>query len=171
MTVVFIIIGTITVVAAVAAMCLRNLVHCALSLAVTFAGLALLYLGLDAQFVGLAQLLVYVGAIAILIVFAILLTRGSEAPTESILSATWYVGIGIAAVVFVLIGVVILTSKALPPLQAAVPETSVRQLGDQLMTKYVLPLEVLGLLLTVALIGAMIVAMHDVPARKAEGNE
>jgi NADH:ubiquinone oxidoreductase subunit 6 (subunit J) len=55
----FLIIAIVTLLAAAAAMSLRNLVHCALSLVVTFAGLAALYLQLDAQFVGFAQILVY----------------------------------------------------------------------------------------------------------------
>src|SRR5216110_977453 len=74
----FIILGLLTLAGAVAAMSLRNLVHCALALTVAFAGLAALYLQLDAQFVGFAQILVYIGAVAILIVFALLLTRGSD---------------------------------------------------------------------------------------------
>ena len=78
MTLPFAIIAGLTVGSAIAAMSLRNLVHCALSLVVTFAGLAALFLQLNAQFVGFAQVLVYVGAVAILIVFAILLTRGAE---------------------------------------------------------------------------------------------
>ena len=142
-------------------MSLRNLVHCALSLAITFAGLAALYLQLDAEFIGFAQILVYVGAVAILIVFAILLTRGSEPPSDSIYSPKWWVGLGVAATVFALIGAVVLESKALPSQQVSSPVTTVRQLGDQLMTKYVLPLEVLGLLLTAALLGAMILAMQE----------
>ena len=74
----FVIIAALTVVSALAAMSLRNLVHCALCLTITFAGLAALYLKLNAQFVGLAQVLVYIGAVAILIVFAILLTRSDD---------------------------------------------------------------------------------------------
>ena len=77
MNIVFAIIAAVTIAAAVAAMSLRNLVHCALALAVAFAGIAAAYLQLGAQFVGFTQLLVYVGAVAILVVFAILLTRGS----------------------------------------------------------------------------------------------
>ena len=74
----FYLIAALTVAFAVAAMTLRRLVHCALCAAAAFAGLAVIYLQLDAEFVGFAQLLVYVGAIAILIVFAVLLTRGDE---------------------------------------------------------------------------------------------
>src|SRR5438132_1197334 len=74
----FTILAALTLVSAIAAMSLRNLVHCALCLIVTFAGLAALFLNLDAEFVGFAQILVYIGAVAILILFAILLTRSSD---------------------------------------------------------------------------------------------
>ena len=61
----FIITGIVTLLGAAFAMSLRNLVHCALAMAVAFSGIAALYLQLDAQFVGFAEILVYVGAIAI----------------------------------------------------------------------------------------------------------
>ena len=82
----FIAIAVIMLFAAAAAMSLRNLVHCALSLVVALAGLAALYLNLGAQFVGFAQILVYVGAVAILIVFAILLTRSGETPNQAVVA-------------------------------------------------------------------------------------
>src|SRR6202167_3416366 len=78
MSATFLILAAMTMVGACAAMTLRGLVHCALALAVAFAGIGMLYLNLGAQFLGLAQLLVYVGAIAVLIVFVILLTRGAD---------------------------------------------------------------------------------------------
>ena len=157
----FYIIALLIVGSAVAAMSLRNLVHCALSLALTFAGLALAYLQLQAQFVGFAQVLVYVGAVAILIVFAILLTRGSEPEEGGILSPGWLWGLGIAALTFVVAGGAVLSSKLLPAIQGETPAATVKQIGDQLMTKYILPLEVIGLLLTAALIGAVIIAMRE----------
>src|SRR5437867_1036255 len=95
----FAIIAVVTIAAAVAAMSLRHLVHCALALTVAFAGLAAAYLQLDAQFVGLTQILVYVGAVAILIVFAILLTRGGDSTQQSILSSGWIAGIGVTLAV------------------------------------------------------------------------
>jgi NADH-quinone oxidoreductase subunit J len=161
MTIAFVILGILTIASGIATMMLRNLVHCALSLSVAFAGLAGLYLQLDAQFAGFAQILVYVGAVAILIVFAILLTRGSEPENESPYSSNALLGLGVAVVVFATIGGSIFSSKLVVLKQVSAPEVTVRQLGDQLMTKYVLPLEVLGLLLTVALIGAVIIAMQE----------
>jgi NADH-quinone oxidoreductase subunit J len=157
----FAILAMLTLASAVAAMSMRNLVHCALMLTVTFTGLAAFYLQLDAQFVGFAQVLVYIGAVAILVVFAILLTRSSELPRQSIFSTTWVVGVGIAVAVFGLLSGLILSSRALTREIRPPPEISVRQIGDQLMNKFILPLEVVGLLLTAALIGAVIIAMHE----------
>src|ERR1700690_341354 len=99
MTLGFAILGVLTLASAVAAMTLRNLVHCALALTVAFAGLAAFYLQLGAQFVGFAQVLVYVGAVAILLVFAILLTRGGEAPGQPLFSTSWAAGIAVAVAV------------------------------------------------------------------------
>jgi NADH-quinone oxidoreductase subunit J len=157
----FAIIAVLTLSSAVAAMTLRNLVHCALMLMVTLAGLAVVYLQLGAQFVGFAQVLVYIGAVAILMVFAILLTHSSEPPRQAIFSAAWIVGVAIAATVFGLLSGIILSSRALTREIRPPPEITVHQIGDQLMNRFILPLEVLGLLLTAALIGAVIIAMHE----------
>lgn len=158
---VFIILALVTLLSAVAAMSLRNLVHCSLSLVVTFAGLAGLYLRLHAQFVGFAQVLVYVGAVAILIVFAVLLTRSADTPTQTVLAPGWMAGLAISVVVFVALGWAVLNSNAIVKHAPSAPEVSVKNIGDALMTKYVLPLEVIGLLLTAAMIGAVIIAMKD----------
>jgi NADH-quinone oxidoreductase subunit J len=161
MTLPFAIIAIITVASAVAAMTLRNLVHCALSLTLTFAGLAALYLQLNVQFVGFAQILVYVGAVAILIVFAILLTRGIESPEQKLFSSSWLSGLIVAVAVFAVLSIAVASSTLQRRIVTVAPEVSVRQIGDQLMTKYIVPLEVVGLLLTAALIGAVIIAMDD----------
>jgi NADH-quinone oxidoreductase subunit J len=161
MNIIFAIIAAVTIAAAVAAMSLRNLVHCALALTVAFAGLAMAYLQLGAQFVGFAQILVYVGAVAILVVFAILLTRGSEPPQQSVLSTGWLSGIAVTIAVLGVLVYAIAKSSVIQRTAPAQPEVSVHQIGDALMNKFVLPLEVVGLLLTAALIGAVIIAMKE----------
>lgn len=161
MTATFAILAVLTVAGAVAAMTLRNLVHCALALTVAFAGLAALYLQLNAQFVGFAQILIYIGAVAILIVFAILLTRSGEAPRQPVFSSSWVVGAGIAVGVFGVIAGVVLSTQALGTKVTSSVQPDVARIGGQLMSKYILPLEVLGLLLTAALIGAVIIAMQE----------
>ncbi|MEY2466206.1 MAG: NADH-quinone oxidoreductase subunit [Verrucomicrobiota bacterium] len=161
MTITFAIIAAVTIAAAVAAMSLRNLVHCALAFAVAFAGLAATYLQLNAQFVGFAQILVYVGAVAILIVFAILLTRGSESSPQSLVSAGWMTGIAVALAVLGVLVYSISKSFVIQNQAMAQADINVLQIGNALMHKFVLPLEVVGLLLTAALIGAVIIAMKE----------
>ena len=161
MSIVFWIFAVIAVGGALAAMLLRSLVHSALAVTLAFAGLALMFLQLGAQFVGFTQILVYVGAVAILVVFAILLTRSSEETGKAVFSPTWLRGLVIAAAVFAVLGWSILHSASALPGATAAPAVSVKQIGDALMGPYVLPLEIVAVLLTSALIGAVIVAMHE----------
>ena len=157
----FIITAVVTLLGAVFAMSLRNLVHCALAMAVAFSGVAAMYLQLDAQFAGFAEILVYVGAIAILIVFAILLTRSGETPEKSVLTSGWWAGVAVTAMVFTILGWAILSSSAVPKDLPVAPVTTVKNIGDALMTKFVLPLEIVGEVLTVAMIGAVIIALKE----------
>ncbi len=156
----FFLASMITLIGALAAATMRNLVHCALSLTVAFGGLALIYLQLDAQFAGFAQILVYIGAVAILVVFAILLTRGVGTTLIHVYAQKWILGLLLAAGVFALLGWAVLTSipRVAAP-EIAVP--TVLTIGQSLMHDYVLPLEITAVLLTVALIGAVIVAMPE----------
>jgi NADH-quinone oxidoreductase subunit J len=162
MTLPFLILAILTLAGGVAAMTLRRLVHCALALTVAFGGLAALYLNLGAEFAGLAQLLVYVGAIAILIVFAILLTQGGEIRSERAFSPAGLGGGVIALAVFAVLAWAIETSGvAHPAALPAAPTTAMRQIGLALMQRYVLPLEVIALMLTAAMIGAVILALRE----------
>ena len=157
----FYLIAGLSIAGALAAVLLKNTVHCALALTVAFAGLALLFLQLDAQFAGFAQILVYIGAVAILVVFAILLTRGSETPKDGVYSRNPLIGLAIAAAVFAVFGWAVLNSTNSLPNQLAKPTVTVMDIGNALMGRYILPLEIVALLLTAALIGAVIVAMHE----------
>jgi NADH:ubiquinone oxidoreductase subunit 6 (subunit J) len=158
----FLILALVTLVGACAAMMLRGLVHCALALAVAFAGIGTLYLSLGAQFLGLAQLLVYVGAIAVLIVFVILLTRGGDTDSPPLAPAAFPIsGILVATAIFAVLAWAVLHSFAIHPAGQPVSPATVRELGTVLMADYVLPLEVIGLMLTAALIGAVVVAMKE----------
>ena len=163
MSPVFAVLAALTVAGSLAAMALRNLVHCALAAAVAFAGLALLFLQMDAEFVGFVQILVYVGAVAILVVFAILLTRTAEEgkAAVAVFSRTWMTGLLIAAAVFATLGGAVLRSAQGLPQEAGRPDVTVAQIGEALMSRYVLPLEIVALLLTAALVGAVIVAMQE----------
>jgi NADH-quinone oxidoreductase subunit J len=161
----FFVFAAITLVSAIGSMSLRNLVHCGLSLAMCFAGLAAMYLQLNAEFVGFAQILVYVGAVAILIVFTILLTKNADVHMSRA-SRGWLSGLAIAFAVCAAIAVPILKSPSLNRTAPPIPEHSVQKIGEQLMTTYVLPLEAIALLLTAAMLGGVVIAMRDEPVEK-----
>lgn len=162
----FVVISIVTLAGAIAAVSLRNMVHCALSLTIAFVGLAAFYLHLGAQFAGLAQILVYSGGVAILLVFAILLTRGTEPgnPMESPMPS--FYGAVVAVLVLAVLGWAVLHSSYTRQPLPSQSEATIRQVGEVLMNRFVVPLEVLALLLTIALIGAVIVAMHEKQATK-----
>lgn len=158
----FVFIALIALVGAAGAVFLRQIVHCVLCLAVAFVGVSMLYLQLGAQFLGFAQILIYVGAVTILILFAILLTRNSGTNlSESPFSAGCGIGLLISGAVFACLVWAVRQSSLIRP--AAETEVSVQKIGERLMTEYVLPLEVIALLLTVAMIGAVTIAMKEAP--------
>jgi NADH-quinone oxidoreductase subunit J len=142
---------------ALAAACLRKLIHAALSLVISFVALAGFYFLLGAEFVGLVQIFVYVGAVAILVVFTILLTRreGEKDP-----SFNW---IGAVLALAVLAGLVsaILHTSGLGGAAPAIEPLTVKAIGESLMTGYIWPLQCLGVLLTAALIGAVVLVMEE----------
>lgn len=163
MSLMFQLLAALTVAGAIASMTLRNPVHCALTLVVTFAGLAGIYLGLGAQFLGLAQVLVYIGAVAILLVFVLLVTRSGEAgerereDRESIAWSGWLVALAAGTVLSLAVG----AAGELPRRQIPPELPRVKDLGEALMTDFVLPLQVVGVLLTAAMIGAAILALRE----------
>jgi NADH-quinone oxidoreductase subunit J len=165
MTVFFLIAAVVTIAGTAAAMSLRNPIHCILALTGGLVGLAGLYLELGAQFVGFTQVLVYVGAVAILAVFAIMMTRGAEGSAgllaEGAFSSSWLQGVGVAVVVFVVLAWAMRSGLGSGQIVGAEPVVQVNEIGDALMHRFALPLEIVGLLLTTALIGAVIVAMPE----------
>ncbi len=156
-SVAFILIAILTLAAALAAASLPKLIHAALSFAVTFVGVAAFFFLLGAEFVGLVQVFVYIGAVAVLIVFTILLTRRDVGKNHGF---NWG-GVAIAIAVFGgLIWAILKTqplSIAAPPIEAL----TVKRIGEVLMTSYVWPLQCVGVLLTAALIGALILVMEE----------
>lgn len=158
-SVVFAIIAIFTLTFALAAATNPRLMHAALSFAVMFIGIAAFFFLLGAEFVGLVQIFVYVGAVAVLIVFTILLTRRDA---ESQHGFRWGGVIVAGAVLAGLIWAILKTpSISIGP--AAVKAVTVKQIGESLMTAYVWPLLCVGVLLTAALIGALILVMEDKP--------
>jgi NADH:ubiquinone oxidoreductase subunit 6 (subunit J) len=153
----FVSIAVFTLAGALAAACLRKLIHAALCLVVAFLGLAAFYLLLGAEFVGLVQVFVYVGAVAVLIVFTILLTRRED---EDAAGFNWG-GVLVAVAVFSGLAWTILKTPSLSIVPPAIEALTVKRIGEVLMTSYVWPLQCVGLLLTAALIGALVLVMEE----------
>ena len=153
----FIVIAILTLSGALAAACLRKLIHAALCLVVAFIGLAAFYFLLGAEFVGLVQVFVYVGAVAVLIVFTILLTRREEEESSGF---NWG-GVVVALAVFAGLVWTILRTSSVAVAAPALEALTVKRIGEALMTSYVWPLQCVGLLLTAALIGALVLVMEE----------
>lgn len=168
MTLVLLLLAGFILAAAAVAMTLRNLIHTALLLVVTWAGIGAFYLWAGAEFVAFAQLLIYVGAVSMVVLFAVLLTRRTGGDPV-VTPAGWRRAIaGIVTgglVAAVLAGAVMSTSFA--PAVGRAPSVSVRHLGFQLMNQHAASLLVIGVILTVALIGATLLASSD----RATGGE
>ena len=169
MDIVFWILSGITVLGALLAVTLRNLVHCVLSLILFFLGTAAHYFLLRADFIGAVQILIYIGAVAVLILFAIMLTRnvtGTEGPRE-VLGVKWWVGSAIAGVMAAMICWAVQhdrLSKTLPAMEKA--STSVPQIGRGFVGEWIVPFEIMAVLLTAALIGAVVIALEEVLKRR-----
>jgi NADH-quinone oxidoreductase subunit J len=138
----------------------RNLVHSALWLVAALFGVAIVFAILQAGFLAVVQVVIYIGAIAVLMIFAIMLTRRIAQDSGPRFNENWAWAVVVALVVFA--GLVrMLTSQPvaytpLVPLDARVDPLLL--LGDALVTQYVLPFEMASVLLLAALIGAIVVA-------------
>ncbi|MGZ5022837.1 MAG: NADH-quinone oxidoreductase subunit J family protein [Chthoniobacterales bacterium] len=156
-TVAFLIIAVVMLAAALAAACLRKLIHAALCLVMAFLGVAAFYFLLGAEFVGLAQIFIYVGAVAILIVFTILLTRHDY---EKDRTFKWS-GAVVAIAVFAGLSWSILRSPTTAVAASPIDPLTVKRIGEVLMTDFIWPLQCVGVLLTAALIGALVLVMEE----------
>jgi NADH-quinone oxidoreductase subunit J len=140
----------------------RSMFNAALSLVGALFGVAAIFLLMEAEFLAVVQVMVYVGAIATLIVFAIMLSRNMMKRDIRSANDQWIEGIVVATLLFVLLAAV-LTRAAWPTVSPEVPRDAIVGIGQQLVGDFVIPFEVASVLLLVAMIGAIIIAREDVP--------
>ena len=160
MQIIFLLTAVVTLISAFRVVTTPNMIHAALWLVTTLVGVAVLYVLLSAPFLAVAQVVIYVGAIAILMMFVIMLTRremrdrgpqtGKQWPWAAVLAVLLFGG---------LVWMVQQMSLAAAP-AGAVPENSIAELGKALVSPngFVIPFEVASVLLLAALIGAVYVA-------------
>ncbi|MBX9954194.1 MULTISPECIES: NADH-quinone oxidoreductase subunit J [Peribacillus] len=156
----FIGLALVAIVGGVLLITLTKVVHMVIALVFTFLGIAGIYMLLSAEFVAIVQILIYSGAITIVMLFGIMLTKHQEndAPAKggwgnfSLLAAI----AGFAVAVY--LGIYNLDIPVQP---TALHEENTKQIGIELFSKYVIPFEVMSVLLLVALVGAIVLAKKD----------
>ena len=154
----FWILAATTIVNALMVAMVRNLIHAVLFLALTFVGVAGIYIVLSADFVAVVQVLIYAGAVGVLMTFAIMLTPSADRENSATvfqLPGLVLAGLVLAVTVFVAFD----TDWAVSDREAFA--TTARSLGEAFMKPYVVPFEVASVLLVTAMIGAIILTRED----------
>lgn len=142
------------VVFAIGAVALKNVFHCALSLAAMFFALSGVFVLLDADFLAVVQILVYVGAIVVLMIFAIVLTE--RITSASVRQTNYLVIPGVLLCIALLAGLVsVIRASSWPSLDSGPQQDTIKIIGRQLLSTHVEAFEVASVLLLAALVGAV----------------
>ena len=158
----FLILSAVVVSGSLAVVLLENIVYSAFLLGGVFMAVAGLYLLLNASFVAAAQILVYVGAVNVLILFAIMLVNKKEKlkPIEGLKTRKLISG-GVCGGLLILLLRVNITTNWNTPGPASIGEEATLRIGEHLFTDYLLPFELASILLLMAMIGAIVLARRD----------
>ncbi|HLA25274.1 MAG TPA: NADH-quinone oxidoreductase subunit J [bacterium] len=156
----FLILSALILIPAVIVVTSRNIVRAALSLVPTFLGVTGFYIMLQAEFVAGIQVLIYAGAITVLILFVIMLTEGGSG--TMVRQVTGQVPLGaMAAIWLAFLILVVLSRTTWPTARGQLPQYSVQAIGTAFLTNYVLIFEVTSLVLLISLVGAIVIARRE----------
>lgn len=139
----------------------KNVVHAAVWLVVVLAGVGAEYLLLAAEFTAIVQVLVYIGAVIVLFLFGIMLTRAPIGRTLRLTSQSWYVGAFVAALLAVLLTYVLVDAFGDDKLPDDLAVGTTSAVSDSIFSTYLVPFEVVSVLLLAALVGAIVLARRD----------
>lgn len=194
---VFIVVGTIAVASSILVVAMRNPVHSALFLLVTFVCVAVLFVIKSAEFVAAVQVLVYAGGIMVLFLFVVMLINVRHLPDEKVLTKYWAPGIAVGLGIFIIFAAMVRPGEYHDPIYnphalrslekhrvkkvVAADGTVTRQhvvrhtvvgnseaVGNALYTDYLVPFEVASLFLLVAMIGAIVIGKRELSALEEE---
>ncbi|WP_269614628.1 NADH-quinone oxidoreductase subunit J [Prochlorococcus marinus] len=168
----FLILSAVIVSGSLAVVLLENIVYSAFLLGGVFMAVAGLYLLLNASFVAAAQILVYVGAVNVLILFAIMLVNNKEKlkPIKGLRTRKLISG-GVCGGLLILLLRVSITTKWNLPGPTSIGEGATERIGEHLFTDYLLPFELASILLLMAMIGAIVLARRDVSIQTSDIND
>ncbi|HUV30738.1 MAG TPA: NADH-quinone oxidoreductase subunit J [Acidobacteriota bacterium] len=160
-SVVFWILSAVILVSGFLVVSLRNIFHCAIALVLCLASVAGIFILLGAEFLAAAQVLIYVGAVAVLMIFAVMLTSNLASreivQTNQNALVAFFVCLTFAMGTIILIG----GTKVWQFTNEALPAENVLAIGKLLMTEFMLPFEVVSVLLLAAMIGAIVLARGE----------
>ncbi len=157
---------TITVMAAIGVISLKNPVHAVLSLVLTFFTTACLWLLLQAEFLGITLILVYVGAVMVLFLFVVMMLDINTTPLREGFAKYFPVAMVVAAIMFVEIFALLgLRQSGWPELSATDPaaalgKSNIQWIGEALFTRFMLPFEIAAVMLTVAIVVAVLLTLR-----------
>ncbi len=158
----FLIVAAITLIAGISVVTSRNLIHSALWLILALFGVAIFYVILNAGFFAVIQVIIYIGAIAILFIFAAMLTRKVMQDAGPQTNSSWWMGVIIVVLLFAGLGIIYTNWSGFTSTASQLLGTSgqISQLGVALVSpdQYLLPFELASILLVAAMIGAIFVA-------------
>ncbi len=165
--VVFTALGVLVLGAGLLVVTARNVIHAALWLVVCFGGLAGCYLLLTAEFVAWVQVLIYVGAIVVLLLFAAMLTRAPIGPAQDLDSANRPAAAAVAVAVAATLVTLLIQAfrSAYVDLDRVAGSGGGRAVGNAIFRSYVLPFELASVLLLAALVGAIVLSRPEIGAR------
>lgn len=158
---IFILIALMTMAGALTTVLARSIIYAMVGLVITMFGIAGLYIYLNAPFIAMMQILIYVGAISILIAFAIMVAGPlSQKPKEWTTLKRFIAAFLVAAASFFLFAKIVMQTKWLPGIYSASSLTT-KDIGRLLFDKLMLPFELISILLVVAIIGAIMLALFS----------
>ncbi|MDQ0218496.1 NADH-quinone oxidoreductase subunit J [Peribacillus cavernae] len=156
----FIVLSLVAIIGGVLLLNLTKVVHMVIALVFSFISIAGIYVLLSAEFIAAVQVLIYSGAITIIMLFGIMLTRHHD--TEDIKTNTWKRLILLLAIVgFGFVVYIGIYNLDIPEKPTTLHEANTEQIGIELYSKYIIPFEVTSVILLVALVGAIILAKKD----------
>jgi len=147
--------------AAIRVVTTKNIVHAALYLVVVLSGVAAIYILLAAEFTAVVQILVYVGAIVVLFLFGIMLTRAPIGRTSNLDNDQRWLALVVSLLMFGVLGGVLSDAFGRTKLPADAVVQRSAAVGDSIFQVYVIPFEVISVLLLAALVGAVVIARRD----------
>lgn len=150
----------IMVVAAWRVVTTKNVVHAALYLVIVLAGVAAQFLLLGAEFIGVTQVLVYIGAIIVLFLFGIMLTRAKLGEDDTVARERRLMASLVGVLLFGVMAWAVIDDYRDTHVDISLPNTTA-QVSDSIFSQYLIPFEVVSVLLLAALIGAIVVARKD----------